>query len=157
MFYTGVGSRETPEATLSFMTTIATILSHTGIILRSGAAPGADQAFELGSNPEYKEIYLPWEGFEKRSIKEIGVAYNEPESWTYEVAANFHPAWKYMSKIARKFHARNVHQILGRTPNSELSKFVICWTKDGKGGGGTGQAIRIANGYDIPVIDLGKR
>ena len=35
-----------------------------------------------------------------------------------------------------------------------LSKFVICWTKNGKGTGGTGQAIRIAKGFGIPVFDL---
>lgn len=35
------------------------------------------------------------------------------------------------------------------------SYFVLCWTKNGKGGGGTGQAIRIAKAYKIPVFDAG--
>jgi hypothetical protein len=33
---------------------------------------------------------------------------------------------------------------------------VICWTSRGLGGGGTGQAIRIAKAHKIPVFDLGK-
>jgi len=32
----------------------------------------------------------------------------------------------------------------------------LCWTKNGKSSGGTGQAIRIANDYKIPVFDAGK-
>jgi hypothetical protein len=30
----------------------------------------------------------------------------------------------------------------------------LCWTKGAAGGGGTGQAIRIARSRDIPVFDL---
>ncbi len=50
--------------------------------------------------------------------------------------------------------ARNCHQVLGcdlRTP----SDFIICWTKNGKGLGGTGQALRIAKEYNIPIFDIG--
>jgi hypothetical protein len=36
------------------------------------------------------------------------------------------------------------------------SKFIICWTKNGKGQGGTGQALRIAKEYGIPIFDAGK-
>lgn len=31
---------------------------------------------------------------------------------------------------------------------------VICWTKEGKRGGGTGQALRIAQHFYIPIFDL---
>jgi SpoU rRNA methylase family enzyme len=31
---------------------------------------------------------------------------------------------------------------------------VICWTKDGAATGGTGQAIRMANHYGVPVLNL---
>lgn len=55
---------------------------------------------------------------------------------------------------ARRLQARNSHQILGWDLNSH-SDFVICWTKGGKGNGGTGQAIRIAKDYNIPVFDCG--
>ena len=48
---------------------------------------------------------------------------------------------------------RNGYQVLGydlKTP----SKFLICWTKDGKETGGTAQAMRIAKDYKIPVYNL---
>lgn len=32
--------------------------------------------------------------------------------------------------------------------------FVVCWTKEAKGGGGTGQALRIARDRGIAVYDL---
>lgn len=56
---------------------------------------------------------------------------------------------------ARKLQARNSHQVLGldlETP----SEFIVCWTKNGKSSGGTGQAIRIALDYGIPIFDAGK-
>ncbi len=55
--------------------------------------------------------------------------------------------------------ARNSQQILGQNLN-DYCAFVVCWTPDGaenattKQSGGTGQAIRIANHYGIPVINL---
>ncbi len=50
---------------------------------------------------------------------------------------------------------RNVPQVLGRTLNPQYySKFVIAWTKDGKATGGTGQALRIAEHYNIPIYNL---
>lgn len=52
-----------------------------------------------------------------------------------------------------KLHARNCYQVLGadlRTP----TQFVICWTPRGSGEGGTGQALRIAKAYNIPIFDL---
>ena len=73
----------------------------------------------------------------------------------FEIAEQLHPYWKNLRQGARKLQARNSHQILGcdlETPSS----FIICWTKNGSGKGGTGQAIRIANYYNIPVLDAGK-
>lgn len=151
-FYTGIGSRETPVPILSQMSTLADHLAGAGWTLRSGGAPGADTAFADGaaSHPLGKVvIYLPWSGFN-------GVCGVVPP-FTDEVmtlAARYHLAWGACSAGARKMHARNVYQVLGddlRTP----SKFVVCWTKDGKGGGGSGQAIRIARAHGVPVFDLG--
>jgi hypothetical protein len=62
-YYTGTGSRESPNNVLAIMTDIAKFLSETGYTLRSGGAPGADFCFELGvSGRAKKEIYLPWKG-----------------------------------------------------------------------------------------------
>jgi hypothetical protein len=44
-------------------------------------------------------------------------------------------------------------QVLGNYGNDPV-EFVICWTSNGKDSGGTGQAIRIAKAFDIPVFNL---
>jgi hypothetical protein len=160
--YTGIGSRETPHEVLGLMTVLGWQLALDGWTLRSGAAPGADTAFERGALAALKEegvvrpeIYLPWKGFENRDS-----AYsNDPSDRAMELAQKFHPAWGSLTQGMRKLHARNVHQILGHNVDApHLSTFVICWTKDGKGGGGTGQALRIARHYGIKeVYDLANR
>ena len=180
-FYTGIGSRETPQPILDLMEALGEALCRHNWVLRSGGAKGADSAFERGAlkaRPKYGaanrpiEIWLPWEGFEHRP---------EGNGWDYvlghtadaEIAERFHPAWDRCSQGARKLHTRNVGQILGlrvtnygseNDPDPEVysyrqprSKFVLCWTKDGLGAGGTGQALRIANFYGVPIFDLGDR
>ena len=72
----------------------------------------------------------------------------------FELAKKYHPNWDKLTEWGQKLQARNSHQILGNDLNTK-STFVICWTRNGKGGGGTGQAIRIANDYSIPVFDCG--
>lgn len=150
--YAGIGSRSTPKHVQEYFYNIAAFLSTKGFTLRSGGAQGADIALELGCNRVNgdKEIYLPWRYFEKSNSNLI---VTNPKA--YEIAKQFHPYWDNLSEGAKKLQARNSHQVLGvdlETP----SQFVLCWTKDGKGSGGTGQALRIARHYDIPVFDAGK-
>lgn len=151
IYYAGIGSRETPTEILELFENIGTCLANKGLILRSGHAPGADKAFEKGCDKVNgkKEIFLPWRGFEGSS-SDLVVC--DQKAW--EIAEEHHPYWHNLSDGARKLQARNSHQVLGwdlETP----SKFVICWTKGGKGSGGTGQAIRIAKHYNIPIFDVG--
>lgn len=162
--YTGIGSRETPEGIQKIMSSIAVHLARLGWILRSGCASGADSAFEFGAfqaNFEdaylpVPELYLPWPKFEGRSA--TIVTRQEPQLEALAIAEQFHPRWSTLSQGSQKLHARNVHQILGPdVTNPILSRFVICWTKGAKGGGGTGQALRIAQHYDIPIFDLARR
>lgn len=149
--YAGIGSRKTPDAILKTFAEIGTAFEELGFILRSGGALGADTAFESGLNlEESKEIYLPWELFNQHPSDRWPAT---PEA--HEIARHFHPAWERCNHVARAFHARNSHQVLGQNCNDPVN-FVICWTFDGNGGGGTGQAIRIANHWNIPVIDFGK-
>ena len=63
--YAGVGSRETP---IDMQVVMYKIARNIPAILHSGAAPGADTAFELGSkhNTYGANIFLPWKNFEKR-------------------------------------------------------------------------------------------
>lgn len=164
--YTGIGSRETPPNILQLMQRIAYTLGNHGWTLRSGHAPGADQAFEWGAahiEDSKMEIYLPWNGFEcahsTRRDKNTTQHYIVPseEFFTYaeaeQIAQHFHPAWHRCSPGARKLHTRNVYQVAGPDLNT-ASDMVICWTKDGKREGGTGQALRIAEHLGIPIFDL---
>src|SRR5205807_1968611 len=71
------------------------------------------------------------------------------------LAAQYHPQWKQLSVGERKLHTRNVAEVLGpRLDRDEASVVAIVWTPGGRGQGGTGQAIRIARAYQVPVVDL---
>lgn len=100
------------------------------------------------------EIYLPWAQFQAEADIYFIPKLYEAEDWAWEVAERHHPRWRYLKLGAKMLHARNTHQIMGPTPLSDLSKFVICWTKDGKETGGTAQAMRLARALDIPIYNL---
>lgn len=135
-FYAGIGSRSTPPDVLALMTRVAQLLAAQGWTLRSGGAEGADTAFERGAGGA-AEIFRP----------------KHANRAAFELAERFHPAWDRCGTYARALHARNGFQVLGRDLASP-SRFVLCWTPGASGSGGTGQAIRIANAYGIPVFDL---
>lgn len=157
MIYTGIGSRSTPLNVQGVMTGIAQHMAKKGWTLRSGHAHGADSAFELGASSVKgsMEIYIPWNGFNGGyTHHDYIVPHFEGE--ILEIAAKHHPAWERLTQGAKKLHARNVCQILGIDLNKPAD-MLVCWTPGGNGQGGTGQAIRIANAYDIPVFDLAKQ
>lgn len=158
--YAGIGSRETPEDVLEIMKRIAEVLAQKGLTLRSGAAPGADQAFEVGCDKVKgkKEIWLPWEGFNEHPSHHV------PTLKHLEYASKIHPVWDRLSQGVRKLHARNVGQVFGYNLNTPV-EFVVCYTSDGaetasevtSKTGGTGTAIKIASQNNIPVFNLGKK
>lgn len=159
-FYCGIGSRDTPAEMLVMMQAIAVELRGLGYVLRSGHADGADKAFEKGSQGT-NQIWLPWKAF--NYVENEGLArtghYAIQDNWMADkIAAHNHPNWAACTEAARKLHTRNVYQVLGPglgvTYQETISKFVVCWTKDGKASGGTGQAIRIAEKYHIPIFNL---
>jgi len=161
-YYCGVGSRDTPDDVLEQMHGIAGVLKGMGYVLRSGHADGADLAFEHGSAGQ-NQIWLPWQGFNYDSPQAQGLVhtghYFLRDNWMADkIAAANHPAWGKCSDAARKLHTRNVYQVLGPglgvVQHDTMSKFIVCWTKDGKASGGTGQALRIAAKYEIPVFNL---
>lgn len=149
--YTGIGSRATPLRFLILFQNIASDLALAGYVLRSGHAKGADQAFEIGCDSYYgkKEIFIPWKGFESSSSEYYLV--NEEAT---NIASSFHPGWCFLTEGAKKLHSRNVYQVLGYDLNS-YSSFILCYTKEGKRQGGTGQALRIAEHFKIPIFDFG--
>jgi hypothetical protein len=150
--YAGIGSRSTPNEILELFVKIGKFLAERGYVLRSGGANGSDQSFETGCNrgSGLKEIYLPWSGFEGSSSTLI-----VKDQKAYEIAKAHHPYWDNLSQGARKLQARNSHQVLGKDLESPCN-FIICWTKKGKGEGGTGQALRIAESNDVPIFDAGR-
>lgn len=156
LIYAGVGSRETPQHIQDTMRTIAAELGARGWLLRSGHAEGADIAFEMGAKDHPKEIYLPWPGFNGGRAG-AGGAINSELLSSYDqamvYAQHFHPAWEKCSQGARALHTRNIYQILGQNLDTPV-KCVVCWTKDGKSTGGTGQALRLAEYLEIPIFNL---
>ena len=147
-YYAGIGSRQTPEPVLLLMEHIALKLYLKGYWCRTGGADGADSAFERGAHPNV-EVYLPWTRFNGR-FSGIVVCSDTHR----QIAQEHHPAWGKLTSGAKKLMTRNVAQIIGNTTPIVLSEFVVCWTPNGAGGGGTGQAIRVARSYGVPVYDL---
>lgn len=150
--YAGIGSRKTPKDILDVMANYAYVAGRHGWVLRTGGAPGADQAFERGAKlGDCKiEMYLPWPGFENHSYATL----DEPADEAYEIAKRYHPAWGRLSHGAKKLIARNTHQVLGETLDDPAT-LVVCWTEGGKMKGGTAQALRIAEDYSIPIKNMG--
>lgn len=154
LIYAGIGSRETPAPVLVQMTQLACELADKWT-LRSGHAEGADMAFEEGciAARGKKEIFLPWYGFNGAPNHHPDYLRPAATEDLAEFASSFHPAWNKCSDPAKLMHMRNCCQILGLYGDSAVS-MVICWTPHGKRGGGTGQALRIAEHFHIPIFDL---
>jgi len=171
-YYTGIGSRSTPAHIQQLISKISFKLAEEGYTLRSGAAYGADKAFEIGvkeyfntfgdsypASSDLAQIYTPW-----RSFCEIDEDYKD---WYYvlteqrskdqaeQLAKNIHPAWERCSRGAKALHTRNVYQVLGVTLNS-LSSFLIAYAEPTKTGvkGGTSTAWDLAGQHNIPRFNL---
>lgn len=113
------------------MKQIARHLALNGVTLRSGAAEGADQAFEIGCDSVNgpKEIFLPWKGFSDSTSSLV--VYDQR---AFDYVDQFHPGAHNLSQGARKLQARNSHQVLGwnlETP----ADFIVCYTPKGKRSG----------------------
>lgn len=154
LIYAGIGSRETPKDITDKMKSIATQLAPVWK-LRSGHADGADAAFEngaiIGNGP--MEIFLPWNNFNSAPRNNPSYIVPKITKELEEFSASFHPAWNSCSDAAKCLHTRNSCQIMGLYGDEPVD-MVICWTKNGKRGGGTGQALRIAEFMQIPIFDL---
>lgn len=135
-FYAGIGSRETPPFYLKEITAIAHTLKGMNYVLRSGGAAGADSAFENGAYD--------------REIFEAKHATQE----SMDMAAGFHPNWDACNNYVRRLHGRNMMILFGKKLDTPVD-FVVCWTPGGKAIGGTGQALRAADYFGLPIINLG--
>lgn len=159
-WYAGVGSRQTPISVLNQVRLIAHRLAQRGFGLRSGAAIGADSAFESGALAAggQTEIWLPWRGYNGHDSHHV-VEHRD----AFALAASAHPTWPRLSQGVRKLHARNAHQVFGPDLDDPV-EFVLCFTADGaeseaertEATGGTGLAITLANRHGIPIINLAR-
>jgi len=158
LVYAGIGSRKTPEEILQIMEQVGGHMAEKGMVLRSGGARGADQAFEKGCDSVNgkKEIFLPWPGFPTRKLFNLSesekVENKEFFAKALAMAEKFHPAWEKLKTPGRLLHARNCMQVLGEDLNSPAS-FIVCWTM---GSGGTQQALRMASRLHIPAVNIAK-
>lgn len=139
IIYAGIGSRDTPGNILDLMQGIGRHFSHKNYLLRSGGARGADKAFEKGEPFGRKEIFTPC------------ASQFHPKWYTH--ASGYHPKWGKLNADTKDKHARNSPIILGENLDSPVD-FVVCWTNDGKASGGTGQGLRIAEYWNIPIYNL---
>ena len=152
MIIAGIGSRQTPFEICEEMQKIGAWCQANNIIVRSGHAPGADQYFELGAQ-EFCIAYMPWSSFNNTFSTSANYRVLGDDQYAYVIAAKYHPAFDKLSFGVKKLIARDSYQVLGDELTNPVDA-VVCYTKDGKASGGTGQAIRIANAYNVPVLNM---
>ncbi|MDE0407588.1 MAG: DUF4326 domain-containing protein [Alphaproteobacteria bacterium] len=151
--YAGVGARKTPERVLEQLRDMATNLAAGGWHLRTGGAKGADDAFARAVATERRTVFIPWHGYNGWSGPE-GRALTAGELQALRAtAAPHHPAWQNCAPRVRDLHARNVAILLGADMREPVNA-MVCWTENGRIQGGTGMAVRLAQHYRIPVLNL---
>lgn len=151
-FYTGVGSRETPENILKLMTGVAKKLNEYDYVLRSGGAKGADCAFEIGADK--CDIYSVNEKHKPIS-KKPNIIPNLEEYRDLAKICCLHYN-KITNQYAKDLHTRNICQVIGHNINEIIkSDFLLCYTKFGDYVGGTTTAIRCAEHFDVPIFNFG--
>lgn len=158
IYYAGIGSRRTPRSICVTMTRIAAKLEMLGYKLRSGGAPGADEAFEDGvTSLSNMDIYLPCPNWRGNLSPHTAVSQE-----AMDLSEKFHPNYGALSTFGKWLMGRNSYQILGEDLKTPVL-FVICYTPDGcdmvrvqrtSRTGGTGQALSIAHTNNIPIFNL---
>lgn len=142
MIIAGIGSRETPGEVLAVLKFAGAALAAAGHRGTSGGAPGADSAFEEGFRSVNPAL-----------LRSYSAADATPAA--LDLAARYHPAWGRCSDYAKRLHARNGLIALGDALCQPVDA-ILCWTPGGRVTGGTGQALRIAEDWRIPVFNLDK-
>lgn len=163
MWYTGIGSRDTPPEVLEQMQSIARQLAELGFGLRSGRAEGADAAFQKGATEVdgRKIIYIPEATFgdPTTDTKDNFVVDGELRAIGMAFAKSVHRKWSKVSTYGTWLHARNTCQVYGHTYENGVyirkpSEFVLYWAPEEKGvvKGGTATAVMLAR--KVGVVDI---
>lgn len=173
-FFTGIGTTEPPAHVEQQIAAVCDIMASRGIGLRSGGAPGCDSLFAKYIPTSMQEIFLPWDGFNNLwAASGSHIILPEHIDPTVSVRAEamidqYHPCPARLGPRARLFMRRNAHQPLGRCL-TDKSVMVVCWAlgtvydfdssppRIKNVSGGTGQAVRIAHAYGIPVFNLSNK
>ena len=155
--YAGIGSRQITECETETIINIAKKLSEK-YVLYSGNAEGSDITFQIGSNKNCV-LLVPWMNFNKNKYSHDNCIDVIDCGDTPEGNASidkFHPSPISLSRGGRRMMARNYHQIHGILDYPRVSFVICCANRDehGKIIGGTGQACRIAESLNIPVINI---
>lgn len=142
-FYTGIGSRETPENICRLMKDVAAVAAARGYTGRSGGADGADNAFEEGflaiaphlseENLAEFDVYVPWTRFNGRygpKHRRHNIILPGANEWDAEqIMKTVHPIYAKGGKLtggALALHTRNVYQVLVITSKCrQISWFAI--------------------------------
>lgn len=174
-----VGSRGITANESFFAIKLSMVLAFMGYKSFSGAANGIDTSAEFGAKlahdllinklnlssngySDVMRIYLPWNGFSGRKV-DLQNGYLVPSHPdARSIAQSHYSAWEYSYDSVKNLMTRNVHQVLNDNLQDKVN-FVICQTPDGvtdgdlttSKTGGTGQAIRIAKTYHVPVFNIG--
>ena len=137
-----------------------------GIIMRSGAAIGADNIAEQAyaqaiadgkASEEQVEIFIPWNNFAPYApLKHLHVIPSDPDliDKANSMVWDTHPAPYKLSQGAMKLHSRNMNQVFGLDLETPI-ELCICWTPNGKCIGGTASAMRLCWHNGIQVYNLG--
>ena len=158
MFYTGIGSRQTPQPYLDLMRDYAIYLRDKAIV-RSGGADGADTIFEQYSAK--KEIYLPSNTYNGRKADNLQYIFDYRQlKEARKLLDIYYLGYRSTKQFINDLHARNIFQVLGLYFDKP-SSFLICYTPDGledlnytKHSGGTRTAIFVAYTNNIPIFNI---
>jgi hypothetical protein len=158
MEYVGiVGTRDLPIEEIQLIEDIVAYAMNKGYGICSGGAEGVDQLAINEANwidPKRVLICKPWAKFNKTMEKEgneVLIYENTKDFYEWTVSVDkFHPNPKALNKYERMLMARNYGIICH-------SSYIVARPRlGGNNPGGTGQTMRIAKFYNIPVIDLTK-
>lgn len=167
-YWTGVGSRSITKEEQELAVYVAeTITRRFGMVLRSGAAEGADTAFQKGVcnvNPKYCQIWTPWNNFRPKE-QHTGFpscSYTTPTTEMFEkareafISTGIIPWFDRMKQGAQKLHGRNFYQVRGGygEPLSKVCIYIADEDDNGEVSGGTRSAVLLARHYKIPTYNL---
>lgn len=157
-----VGSRDLGAEELRQCEDLGSQLASRGIVVVSGGALGADQAWTRGAHGADGEVvvYVPWENYEREAVpasarRVVVDELTHPQAFA-EAEATL-PYWGNAGQGPRKLFARNAAMF---APSS----LIIAWPSkkitvtDGvvRSSGGTAFAFRYALQYGVPLLNLRK-